>query len=48
MGVNGRVWIMSQDPKHVIAAARCIEKADSNGDGVDEEGVKKFLATLDV
>ncbi|KAI0789779.1 exosome complex exonuclease RRP40 [Abortiporus biennis] len=47
-GLNGRVWIDSKDPKHVIAIARCIEAVDPDGGGMDELGVKKFLSTLDV
>ncbi|KAJ3557130.1 hypothetical protein NM688_g1635 [Phlebia brevispora] len=48
IGVNGRVWLNSQDPRHVIAAARCIEKLDPAGENVGEEGLKHFLATLDI
>lgn len=47
-GVNGRVWINSKDPKHIIATVRCIEKADPDGDNLDANGVKRFLGALDV
>ena len=47
-GSNGRVWIKAENPKHTIATARCIEKADPDGDNLDATAVKKFLGTLDV
>ncbi|EMD39565.1 hypothetical protein CERSUDRAFT_111881 [Gelatoporia subvermispora B] len=47
-GVNGRVWINSKEPRHIIAASRCIEAVDPDGGGMDEAGVKKFLSSMDV
>ena len=48
IGVNGRVWISTKEPKHTIAVVRCIEAVDPDGGGMDEAAVKKFLNTLDV
>ncbi|EKM51877.1 uncharacterized protein PHACADRAFT_199383 [Phanerochaete carnosa HHB-10118-sp] len=48
IGVNGRVWISTKEPKHTIAVTRCIEAVDPDGGGMDELGVKKFLGTLDI
>ena len=48
VGVNGRVWINAKSPKHTIAIARCIEAADPDGGKLDEQGIKKFLNTLDI
>lgn len=47
-GLNGRVWITTKEPRHVIAVSRCIEAVDPDGGGMDEPAVKKFLNTLDV
>ncbi|KAH9924286.1 exosome complex exonuclease RRP40 [Epithele typhae] len=47
-GMNGRVWVSAKDPRQVIAMARCIQAADPDGGGMDEQSVKKFLDTLDV
>jgi len=47
VGVNGRVWISAKEPKQVIAMARCIEAADPDGGGKDEEELKAFVETLD-
>lgn len=47
-GLNGRVWVNSKEPKHIIAIARCIEAVDPDSGGLDELGVKKFLNTLDL
>ncbi len=46
--MNGRVWVNSKEPKHVIAIVRAIEAADPDGGGMDELQVKKFLGTLDI
>jgi len=48
IGMNGRVWINSEEPKHVIVAVRCIERADPEGGSLDEKSVSVFLDTLDV
>ncbi|KAI0056090.1 exosome complex exonuclease RRP40 [Artomyces pyxidatus] len=48
VGMNGRVWISSKEPKHTIAAARSIEAADPDGGGMDQVAVKKFLNALDL
>ncbi|RPD62201.1 exosome complex exonuclease RRP40 [Lentinus tigrinus ALCF2SS1-7] len=48
IGMNGRVWVSTKDPRQVIAIARCIEAVDPDGGGMDEAAVKKFLTTLDV
>jgi len=47
-GLNGRIWINTQEPRHIIAASRCIEAVDPEGGGMDEGNVKKFLGTLDI
>jgi exosome complex component RRP40 len=47
-GTNGRVWISAKEVKQTIAAARCIEAADPDGGGMDQNAVKKFIATLDL
>lgn len=48
MGMNGRVWINSKEPRHVIAAVRCIEQVDPEGENLDEKSVSVFLGTLDI
>jgi len=48
IGMNGRVWVNAKETKHIIAIARCIEAVDSDGDGLDEAGVKKLLDALDL
>lgn len=48
IGVNGRVWINTKEPRHTIAVARCIEAADPDGGGMDELAVEKFLGTLEI
>ena len=48
IGVNGRVWISTKEPKHTIAVVRCIEAVDPDGGGMDEAAVKKFLGTIDI
>ncbi|PSR70521.1 hypothetical protein PHLCEN_2v13560 [Hermanssonia centrifuga] len=47
-GLNGRLWISTKEPKHIIAAVRCIEAVDPDGDGMDEIELKRFLGTLDI
>ena len=47
VGMNGRVWISAKEVKETIAAARCIEAADPDGGGMDQNAIKKFIATLD-
>ncbi len=47
-GLNGRLWISTKEPKHIIAAIRCIEAVDPDGDGMDEIELKRFLGTLDI
>jgi len=46
--MNGRVWINSKEPRHVIAAVRCIERVDPEGENLDEKLVNVFLDTLDI
>ena len=48
VGMNGRIWVDTKSPKHTIATARCIHAADCDGGGMDEAGVKKLLAGLDL
>ena len=48
VGMNGRVWVTSPDPRHIIAIIRCIEAVDPDGGGMDEIALKKFLSSLDV
>ena len=45
--MNGRVWISAKEVKETIAAARCIEAADPDGGGMDQNAIKKFIGTLD-
>ncbi|KAK1226303.1 exosome non-catalytic core subunit rrp40 [Marasmius sp. AFHP31] len=47
IGLNGRVWINSKEPKQIIAIARAIEASDPDGDGLDETGVKTLLQRID-
>ena len=46
--MNGRVWVGSKEPRHVIAAVRCIERVDPEGGNLDEKSVNEFLDTLDI
>jgi len=48
IGLNGRVWVNAKEIKHIISITRCIEVADPDGGGMDEQGVKKFLGSLDI
>ncbi|KIP05183.1 hypothetical protein PHLGIDRAFT_108604 [Phlebiopsis gigantea 11061_1 CR5-6] len=48
IGLNGRVWVSTKEPKYTIAVSRCIEAVDPDGGGMDERAAKKFLATLDI
>ncbi|TEB22756.1 hypothetical protein FA13DRAFT_1694959 [Coprinellus micaceus] len=48
IGMNGRVWISAKEPRQIIAIARCIEATDPDGGGMDAEGVKALLDTLEV
>jgi exosome complex component RRP40 len=48
VGMNGRVWVTAKEIKHTIALIRSIEAADPDGGGLPEQGVKKFLDTLDI
>lgn len=48
VGTNGRVWISAKEVKQTIAAARCIEAADPDGGGMDQNALKKFIGTLDL
>lgn len=47
VGMNGRVWINTDSPKHTIIVSRCIAAADPDGGTKDEQAMKKFLASLD-
>ncbi|KAF8895344.1 hypothetical protein BD779DRAFT_1498988 [Infundibulicybe gibba] len=48
VGMNGKVWIKAKETRQTIAMTRCIEAVDPDGGGMDEEGVKKFLDTLNL
>jgi KH domain len=48
VGANGRVWISAKEVKQTIIAARCIEAADPDGGGMDQNAIKKFIGTLDL
>jgi exosome complex component RRP40 len=48
IGLNGRVWINSKEPAHIIAIARCIENVDPDGGAIEEIAFKRFFATLEV
>lgn len=48
VGANGRVWISSKEVKQTIIAARCIEAADPDGGGMDQNAIKRFIGTLDL
>ncbi|KAF6757594.1 exosome complex exonuclease RRP40 [Ephemerocybe angulata] len=48
IGMNGRVWISAKEPRQIIAIARCIEAADPDGGGLDADGVRALLETLEV
>lgn len=47
IGLNGRVWINSKEPKQIIAIARAIEAVDPDGGGLDDLGVKVLLEKVD-
>jgi exosome complex component RRP40 len=46
--VNGRVWIKAKWVKHAIAMARCIEAADPDGGGMDQNAIKRFINALEL
>jgi exosome complex component RRP40 len=48
VGINGKVWVSTKETKHTIAIVRCIEAVDTDGGGMDETNVKKFLGKLDI
>ncbi len=48
VGTNGRVWINAKEVKQTIIAARCIEAADPDGGGMDQNAIKRFIGTLDL
>ncbi|KAH9983345.1 exosome complex exonuclease RRP40 [Russula compacta] len=48
VGTNGRVWINAKEIKQTIVAARCIEAADPDCGGMDQNAIKKFINTLDL
>ena len=48
IGTNGRIWISAKEVKQTIAVARCIEAADPDGGGMDQNALKKFIGTLDL
>jgi exosome complex component RRP40 len=48
VGLNGRVWVNAKEIKQTIALVRCIEATDPDSGGLDAEGIKKFLNTLEV
>ncbi|KAJ3722118.1 exosome complex exonuclease RRP40 [Lentinula guzmanii] len=43
VGLNGRLWINSQDAKCIIAIARAIEAADPDAQGMGEDDVRTLL-----
>ena len=47
-GINGRVWIKTKGVKQTIVAARCIEAAALDSDGMDQNAIKKFINTLEL
>ncbi|KAF8500816.1 exosome complex exonuclease RRP40 [Russula emetica] len=48
VGTNGRVWISAKEVKQTIIAARCIEAADPDSGGMDQNAIKRFIGTLDL
>lgn len=46
LGMNGRIWIKTPEPKVTIAIARCIEAVDALS--YDQEEVEAFLNTMDI
>jgi len=48
VGANGRVWVSAKEVKQIIVAARCIEAADPDGGGMDQNAIKRFIGTLDL
>ncbi|KAE9391030.1 exosome complex exonuclease RRP40 [Gymnopus androsaceus JB14] len=47
VGLNGRVWINSQDAKRIIAITQAIEAADPDAQGMDEHNITNLLEDLD-
>ncbi|KIK57246.1 hypothetical protein GYMLUDRAFT_75747 [Collybiopsis luxurians FD-317 M1] len=47
VGLNGRVWVNSQDAKRIIAITQAIEAADPDGTGMDKESITTLLGDLD-
>ncbi|KAF5385653.1 hypothetical protein D9757_005565 [Collybiopsis confluens] len=47
VGLNGRVWVNSQDAKRIIAITQAIEAADPDGSGMDKTGITTLLEGLD-
>ncbi|KIY64169.1 hypothetical protein CYLTODRAFT_425453 [Cylindrobasidium torrendii FP15055 ss-10] len=48
VGVNGRVWISTKEPKHTIAICRAIEAADPDGGAMDQKDITMFIGSLDI
>ncbi|EGN98290.1 hypothetical protein SERLA73DRAFT_91563 [Serpula lacrymans var. lacrymans S7.3] len=48
VGVNGKVWISTKDPRQTIAVLRCIKAVDPDGGGMGESVIKIFLGTLEI
>jgi exosome complex component RRP40 len=46
--MNGRVWVKSKEPKHIIAAVRCLERVDPEGENLDKKSISTFLDMLDI
>jgi exosome complex component RRP40 len=46
VGTNGRVWINADEPKKVIAIARCIEMADPRDVGMDKDQIQNLLQEI--
>lgn len=46
IGVNGRVWVRTNDPRRTVAVARCIEAVDTLG--YDAAKLKSFVNTMDL
>ncbi|KAJ3972957.1 hypothetical protein EV361DRAFT_867277 [Lentinula raphanica] len=46
VGLNGRIWINSQDAKRIIAIAQVIEAADPDAQGMGESDIRTLLEDL--
>ena len=46
VGLNGRVWINTKSIKHTIAATRCIQAADPDGERLGERAIRELLKAM--